>query len=153
MHASSSPSESGNAPRPDRAASLLLAATLGAFLLAGCAGGARSIPDPTAKHLEYAEKNGYPSTLPSLKNGRRLYVNRCSGCHTLHKPESFSAKEWPAIVQDMASNAEINEDQVRDITRYLVAVSASQDAGIPSDGTPAAPSAPKSGDSAPASAY
>lgn len=115
-----------------------------ALALAGCAGGARAIPDPTAKHLEYAEKNGYPSTLPSLKNGRKLYVNRCANCHTLHNPTAFQAKDWPAIVQDMASNAEINEDQVRDITRYLVAVSGSAQGDAPSSAstTPAAPAPP-----------
>jgi hypothetical protein len=94
-----------------------------ALLLAACAGGAR-FPEPTAKHLEYAERSGFPSTLPSLKNGRRLYYNRCSGCHELHAPAAYTAAQWPTLVQDMAENAEINENQIRDITRYLVAVSA-----------------------------
>lgn len=137
MRDSSSPSISESAPRPVRGSPLLRAAALaasGALLLAGCAGGARSIPDPTAKHLEFAEKNGYPSTLPSLKNGRRLYVNRCSGCHNLHKPSEIPSQEWPALVRDMAENAEINEDQVRDITRYLVAVSAAAESAGASGG-------------------
>jgi hypothetical protein len=106
-------------------------ALLACSLLSACAGGSRSIPDPTAKHLEYAEKSGYPSTLPSLKNGRRLYVNRCSDCHTLHAPTAYTAAQWPTIVLDMASNAEINEDQIRDITRYLVAVSAASAPAAP----------------------
>lgn len=104
----------------------LVPAALLAAALSGCAG-SRAIPDPTAKHLEYAERGGYPSTLPALKNGRKLYVNRCSGCHNLHKPTAFNSKEWPQIVLDMQNNAEINEDQVRDITRYLVAVAAAHE--------------------------
>ena len=101
-----------------------------AFLLSACAG-SRAIPEPNAKHLEFAERNGYATTLVSLKNGRRLYVNRCSSCHTLHNPSAFSAKEWPTLVQDMATNAEINEDQVRDITRYVVAVAAAAQDTLP----------------------
>lgn len=107
-----------------QAVTATLAAAASALLLAACAGGARSIPDPTAKHLEFAERRGYPSTLPSLKNGRRLYVNRCSSCHTLHAPSAFTPTQWPTFVLDMANNAEINEAQILDITRYLVAVSA-----------------------------
>lgn len=124
-----------------------LALSLAAALLVSCAG-SRSVPDPTAKHLEYAEKQGFPATLVSLKHGRRLYVNRCSGCHNLHKPMEIPASEWPTLVMDMASNAEIKEDQIRDITRYLVAVaSAAQDStaprpmGSPDSGGPKTPGA------------
>lgn len=124
----------------------LAAALCAAPLLIGCAG--RSIPEPTAKHVEFAEKGGYPSTLPSLRNGRKLYVNRCSGCHTLHGPAQFSSRDWPQIVLDMQSNAEINEDQARDVTRYLVALAAAHEASgapRPTEGSPTTsqdPSAP-----------
>jgi mono/diheme cytochrome c family protein len=117
-----------------------------ALILAACAGSG-AIPHPTPTHLEYAERGGYTATLPSLENGRRLYVNRCSGCHTLYSPSAFKAQDWPRLVRDMQANAEINEDQVRDITRYLFAVAAAyQDAGKPrpTNTTPAIP-----GDSAP----
>lgn len=132
-----------------------LALPLAAALLVSCAG-SRSVPDPTAKHLEYAEKHGFPSTLVSLKHGRRLYVNRCSGCHNLHKPMEIPAAEWPTVVMDMASNAEIKEDQIRDITRYLVAVaSAAQDSTAPrpmgsrDSSDPEAPGADAPGSKAP----
>jgi hypothetical protein len=105
--------------------------------LAACAGSG-SIPDPTAKHVEYAERGGYPATLPSLKNGRRLYVNRCSGCHNLYKPSAYPPGDWPRIVLDMQGNAELNEVQLVDITRYLVAMSLA--AREPSPAAPASPS-------------
>jgi hypothetical protein len=102
-----------------------------AALLSACAG-AKAVPDPTAKHVEYAERHGYPATLASLKIGRRLYISRCSDCHALYNPAKYPHEEWPTIVQDMAENAEINEDQVREITRYVVAVAAAaQDKSVP----------------------
>lgn len=125
----------------------LSALPLAGALLLGCAG-TRAVPEPTAKHVEYSEKGGFPATLPSLRNGRKLYVNRCSGCHTLHAPAAFPSREWPQIVLDMQSNAELNEDQARDVTRYLVALAAAHEgsgAPRPMTGSPAAspdPSAP-----------
>jgi mono/diheme cytochrome c family protein len=92
--------------------------------LAGCAG-SRAIPEPTAIHLERAEALGFPSpTLESLRHGRKLYISRCSNCHTLYAPADYTPESWPAIVEDMRDNAEIDEAQVRDITRYVAAVSA-----------------------------
>lgn len=138
MRASSSPSISRTF-----AAGIGVAAALS---LAACAG-SRSIPLPNAGHLAYAEKGGYPATLPSLMNGRRLYVNRCSNCHTLYSPSAFPAREWPRLVREMQGNAEINEGQVQDISRYLLAVAAaSQDTETPMHmGSPRdAPSAPAS---------
>jgi mono/diheme cytochrome c family protein len=102
-----------------------------AALLSACAG-AKAVPEPSAKHVEYAERNGYPAPLASLKIGRRLYISRCSDCHTLYNPAEYPHEEWPTIVRDMAENAEINEDQVREITRYVVAIAAAaQDKASP----------------------
>jgi hypothetical protein len=127
---------------PTAASTALVAA---AALLAGCAGSG-AFPQPTAKHVEYSERGGYPATLPSLKNGRRLYVNRCSGCHSLYHPAEYPPGDWPRIVLDMQSNAELNEVQMVDITRYLVAISTAarevaSPAGVDSVGNapPAAP--------------
>jgi len=109
----------GIVPLPAAATAAVIAAC---SLLAGCAGSG-AFPQPTAKHVEYSERGGYPATLASLKNGRGLYVNRCSGCHDLFKPADYPPGDWPRIVLDMQSNAELNEVQMVDITRYLVAVS------------------------------
>lgn len=107
-----------------------------AALLAGCSG-ARFVPDPTAKHLEYAEKAGYPATtLRALAYGRRLYIDRCSRCHELHQPGAYSSKEWPRIVGEMQADAKISDDQARDITRYLVAMAAAQEDAAAGTRTP-----------------
>jgi hypothetical protein len=119
-----------------------LAASAAAALLVSCAGNA--VPQPTAKSVEFAERNGQNTSLASLKHGRTLYVGRCSACHALHQPREFKAESWPQIVQGMASNAQLNVDQERDVTAYLVAVSAqaldTAQAPPPSRPGPSAPS-------------
>lgn len=98
---------------------------LSAVFLSGCASGMFRLPDPTAKHLQYAEANGFPSsTVEALRHGRRLYLSRCSACHELHTPGKYDPAEWPVIVEDMRVNAEIDESEMREITRYVVAISA-----------------------------
>lgn len=148
-----SPLSAALATYPARAVLAAIATLAAAGILAGCAG-AGAYPAPTAQHLQYAERGGYPATLPSLKNGRRLYVNRCSGCHDLYAPAKYPPGDWPRIMLDMQENAELNEVQLVDITRYLVAVSlaardvsASPPAGTPA-GTPAGASADPAADSA-----
>jgi mono/diheme cytochrome c family protein len=123
MPACSSPIISEIGPRfPRRSAARVMAALLGAALLAACA--ATNIPQPTQKSVEYGGRNGQATTLASLKHGRTLYVGRCGSCHALHQPSEFPASEWPKLVEGMAVNGQLNEDQRRDITAYLVAVAA-----------------------------
>jgi len=129
MPASSSPSIS---TRP-RSAAPWAAALL---VLAGCAGTSR-IPQPTAKHVEYAGRNGQVTTLDALKVGRSLYIGRCGACHALKEPGSIEPGDWPEMVQRMAENAKLNEDQERAITQYLVGVSAAIHDSASAPATPA----------------
>jgi cytochrome c1 len=114
-------------------------AAASALFLAGCAG-TSAIPAPTAKNVEYAGRNGQATTLESLKVGRKLYISRCSACHSLKDPKALSVSEWPEMVDRMASNAKLTDDQKRAITQYLVSVSA-----IAHDTAPAADAKPASG--------
>lgn len=120
-----------------------LAAALGALLWA-CAG-APPAPQPTAKTVELAGRNGQVTSLAALKHGRTLYVGRCGECHELYRPSAYSPQSWPGLVDQMTVNAELSEDHRRDITAYLVAASAeSRDTGRTAPRAPAAaePSSP-----------
>jgi mono/diheme cytochrome c family protein len=92
-------------------------------LISGCAG-TKTVPMPTAKDVEYANRNGQATSLAALNQGRKLYIRRCSACHNLKDPASLTPADWPEMVDRMATNAELNPDQKRAITQYLVGVSA-----------------------------
>ena len=64
--------------------------------LAGLAGCATVIPEPT---MEMA--GGDAAALEALREGRSLYVNKCSGCHALIAPEVHSDVEWRDEVGEM----------------------------------------------------
>ncbi|GDY14913.1 hypothetical protein LBMAG53_37910 [Planctomycetota bacterium] len=64
-----------------------------------------------------------PAAVSRFDTGRRLYLNRCSGCHALIPPEQISADRWPAEVARMAKRSVIDSAQQQAITDYLVAVS------------------------------
>jgi cytochrome c5 len=104
-------------------AAAIAAALAAVLLLAACAGSVQ-VPAPTAKNVEYAGRNGQVTSLAALKVGRNLYVGRCSACHSLKDPKALEPGEWPEMVQRMAPDAKLNEDQQRAVTQYLVSVSA-----------------------------
>ena len=63
------------------------------------------------------------TTVEDLERGRRLYVRRCSGCHTLILPAAHAPDEWPALVDAMAEKARLKPGERDDVVRFLVAVS------------------------------
>lgn len=64
--------------------------------LAAAAGCAVSIPEPTPQMAA-----GDDAVLSDLKAGRTLYVNKCSGCHSLHPVEKYSDATWTSEVEEM----------------------------------------------------
>ncbi len=67
------------------------------------------------------------TTVEDLERGRRLYVRRCSGCHTLFLPAAYPKEAWPGLVDAMAEKARLRPGEREDVVRFLVAV-ASDDA-------------------------
>ncbi|HXG63095.1 MAG TPA: hypothetical protein VNO22_17115 [Planctomycetota bacterium] len=70
-----------------------LAAVLLSLSAAGCVGG---IPEPDARMA-----GGDGELLAQLREGRRLYVDRCSGCHALFPVDRYSDEAWVAEVEEM----------------------------------------------------
>lgn len=105
---------------------ILPAALLSALfsaLIWGCAG-AKAIPVPTEVDVKYAGLNGHATNLEAMTLGRKLYISRCSACHNLEMPAAYSAAKWPYLVEKRVEDAEINPEQQRLITAYLVGVAA-----------------------------
>jgi hypothetical protein len=67
-------------------------------VLCACAG---LIPAPGAGHVRWARSHGYPDDLAGLQEGRRLFVQKCDGCHALPRPKEYEPREWPAWMDSM----------------------------------------------------
>ena len=103
-----------------RLATLALAAGLGV----SCAAALRHASPEDAAHLAPQWPG---TTVEDLERGRRLYVRRCSGCHTLFLPAAYPKEAWPGLVDAMAEKARLRPAEREDVVRFLVAV-ASDDA-------------------------
>jgi hypothetical protein len=93
---------------------------LSLLVLAGCAG---QLPPPTEADALRASSR-YPGiTVQDLSRGRRMYVEHCSGCHALVRPQIKGPDEWPKLVAEMTERAKLNESTAQEILRYLVVAS------------------------------
>ena len=69
--------------------------------------------------LSDSQKTGVPSDTLAL--GRKLYVDKCSGCHNLYLPERFTEKQWEDIMPLMQMKANCSDQDIMMITKYLKA--------------------------------
>jgi mono/diheme cytochrome c family protein len=106
----------GNAIR----AAALVAAT--AVVPLGCAA---RLPEPSAADAVRAAKDWPGTTVSDLHRGKEQYAQRCSGCHGLVDPHRFEASRWPTFVKEMSGKLRLSDDELVDLTRYLVVAAAS----------------------------
>ena len=63
-------------------------------------------------------------TMEGLRAGSRAYIQRCSGCHALHKPSQFTVQQWHPILIKMFEKAKVRDSTTKvRITDYLFAKS------------------------------
>jgi len=92
---------------------------MGLLVAAACAA---SLRHPLPEDLVLLAPSWPGTTLEDLERGRRLYVRRCSGCHTLILPGARTPAEWPGLVDDMTAKARLRPAERDDVVRFLVAV-------------------------------
>lgn len=90
----------------------LLAAA--ASVLAGCAG---SLPVASAGDAQRAGVD-----LAELERGRSLVAAKCSSCHRTPLPAEHHTGEWPHMLDEMSSRANLDQAQRAAIQHYLVAM-------------------------------
>ena len=98
-----------------RAGLLTASMALGGFTLA-CAG---ALPPVTPALVERAVSRWPDSSEASLKRGRRLFVDRCSGCHSLVLPRQHSEEEWVEWLDAMQERARLTPQERELVMRYL----------------------------------
>ncbi len=91
------------------------------FVFAGLTACATMVPEPTPAQLEIAQNRWPAVTLAQLSQGRKIFVNQCSGCHNLPPPAELTPQEWPATIQEMgAEYAKLSQTDIELITKYVV---------------------------------
>ncbi len=86
----------------------------------GCAG---HLPHPTDADGVKAARLWPGTTRTDLEYGRQLYVDNCSGCHSLHPPAAVLPEQWPGKVGEMKARAKLKVHEIGPLTRYLVLMS------------------------------
>jgi mono/diheme cytochrome c family protein len=61
-------------------------------------------------------------TADAASNGRRLYITRCTECHSAPAPASLSLEEWGRILPQMADLAALNDAERAAVRAYVEAV-------------------------------
>src|SRR5690348_9285145 len=94
---------------------------VGAFvgLLASCES-TRYAPPVVASQMTTARKGQQVDT-STLREGRRRFVHRCIECHVLPGVASHTAARWPALIDEMASRANLNPTERNAVLAYILA--------------------------------
>jgi hypothetical protein len=95
--------------------SLLALAALG---LGACA---TAIPAPSVADATRASLQWPGTTVEALARGRSTYLDRCTSCHSAHRPDTQPPQAWRKIVEEMATRCKMDHDSTEDVIRYLVA--------------------------------
>lgn len=51
--------------------------------------------------------------------GRALYIDKCGSCHRAFPAHSYTDSQWPGVVEDMAGEAELTDEETAVILSFL----------------------------------
>ena len=70
-------------------------------------------------YIPTADPQAKANNLSELQEGRRLYIAKCGGCHTLYLPEKHTKQEWQVTINNMATRAHLESLEKIRIFNYL----------------------------------
>lgn len=73
----------------------------------------------SALYVPTASQQTESASLTQLQAGRKLYIQKCGNCHTLHLPEQYSKAQWQHFLDEMQQKASINNLEKEQILLYL----------------------------------
>jgi cytochrome c5 len=99
----------------------VIAPLLLALAASGLGACATTIPAPSEADATRASLQWPGTTVAALARGRSTYLDRCTSCHSAHRPDTQPAHAWPRIVEEMATRCKMDQGSTEDVIRYLVA--------------------------------
>ena|ERR1051325_7468696 len=77
---------------------------------------------PAEADAERAKSFWNESSLASLQNAHKLYINKCGSCHALKLPSSKNEEEWKKVLPEMAEKAKLSAQEEQLILNYVLAM-------------------------------
>ena len=95
-----------------------IAFILGGILFAGCQSYLRSAPPITESFIQAGLREKADGR--TLAEGRKVFLNRCIGCHALPEIARYDRERIPHIVGWMSGRAHLTPVQKEAVTKYLL---------------------------------
>ena len=80
---------------------------------------ASAIPDPREADLLTLPNDLSGMTLEDLREGRRLYVENCGGCHRLRTPDERTPAQWTEAFVKMRKRVRLTTHEEDRLIAYL----------------------------------
>jgi hypothetical protein len=91
------------------------------ILLLSLVGCAAALPIITEEESHHAQSRWPAVSVRSLNKGRELYIDHCSGCHSLHLPHEYTESEWKKSIDEMGIKAKLVDSEKLLVYQYLLA--------------------------------
>lgn len=92
----------------------------GSALFLSCA---TRLPIPTPGDRDRVSLEWPAVQLGDLRQGRKLYLENCAGCHSLHLPSEFTRTAWEKVLDRMQPKTRLRDEEMTAILKYLAAFS------------------------------
>ncbi|HNQ13260.1 MAG TPA: hypothetical protein PKM16_08660 [Bacteroidia bacterium] len=81
-----------------------------------------SLKAPSNTEVAYAKQRFPEVDSLQLTHGYKLYVRKCSSCHSLYYPGQFTYTEWVEVFPEMAEDAKLDSAESKLISTYVFAL-------------------------------
>ncbi|HEX2963199.1 MAG TPA: hypothetical protein VHO43_15480 [Ignavibacteriales bacterium] len=91
------------------------------FLLLGLfiASCASSLPEPSVQQVQWASARWPGIGAGELSESRQMYIEKCSGCHSLKVPSDYTEEEWEPVFKKMSRKAKLTDAENEKIWKYI----------------------------------
>jgi hypothetical protein len=89
------------------------------ILMACLIGFAVAFSCTSALYIPASNHETTTASLSDLQAGRKLYIQKCAGCHTLYLPEKYTTAEWHHWVDEMTKKVSLDTLEKQHILQYL----------------------------------
>lgn len=73
----------------------------------------------SALYIPSSDQETTTASLSDLNAGRKCYIQKCAGCHTLYLPEKYTKEDWCHWVEKMALQVPLDSLEKAQILKYL----------------------------------